>query len=215
MPSQNEQNDAREEEYLTLNAPATLDDIAFLQSTDSMVLSSARRSGPKCLSGAAVITFSVAAALTLLGGVGARSGPRLAPRQESSVAAPTASRGPIAASLARDVEWVRAAHVQNPDYPEANHEAIELAKTWSTSMVSAADARRLNWVHPSVSANDFGDVVFEWWNGPKTLAVYFDTAGVKFVQSPGRDIAQMRDGDVSSPEHFGELLGWLLTEKKA
>lgn len=191
--------------YLTLEALTTLDGIEFLKNNGSDVAISrgAFRSGPSKVK-ATLTAVALGAVLTTSNLASASVGPTLTQHQSS--AAQVCS--PIVAGLLAQIEKVERAHVDTVDYPRPEPMALRSAKAWAKRLPNACDAT--SWVAPSVAANTFGEVVFEWWNHSKTLALYFDdTDKIKFVKSPGKDLSDMTDGVVGENNQFSELFGWL------
>ncbi len=67
------------------------------------------------------------------------------------------------------------------------------------------------WIKPNVTAGANGEVVFEWWNGPKTLTVYIEDDSTMYVQSWGIDIDQeMNHGEADHPSVCRALWMWLV-----
>jgi hypothetical protein len=66
-----------------------------------------------------------------------------------------------------------------------------------------------DWRKPHITANEDGDIVFEWWNGDRKLTLYFEPASASFIRSWGAHVINdMQDGDFE-PEQFGAHWGWL------
>lgn len=65
------------------------------------------------------------------------------------------------------------------------------------------------WVRPYVSANEEGNVVFEWWQGERKLTVYVRSARVTYIKVWGVNIdTEMEDGQVTDAG-FAPLWVWL------
>ena len=67
------------------------------------------------------------------------------------------------------------------------------------------------WRRPHITANEDGDIVFEWWNGDRKLTLYFasDANSASFIRSWGPHVINdMQDGSFS-PEDFGAHWDWL------
>lgn len=96
------------------------------------------------------------------------------------------------------------------DVAAPNHRAVNHAYSWIRSMYEDALAAREDWRKPHVTADEDGDVMFEWWNGEKHLTVYVSEQEASYVTDWGLDITnEMDDGDASTPENRRRLWMWL------
>jgi hypothetical protein len=69
---------------------------------------------------------------------------------------------------------------------------------WITQLYDEVRASSL-WLKPHVTADAYGDVVFEWWKDERKLTVYASPDTAEYVKAWGPDIdSQMNDGVVSS-----------------
>lgn len=199
---------SKEGVYLTLSAPTELKDADFLQDSELIISNRASRSGPSVVR-TTLAAIAVAAVLTISNaGRSAYAGPVCAPDRNNV----TRSNDPKVTELVSRIAQVEHAMALHPDYPKADPKALIAAREWAAKFPATVST----WENPSVAANAFGEIVFEWWSGSKTLAIYFDDSShVKFVKSPGIDISKMSDGTVKTDKHLGELLGWLLKKTTA
>jgi hypothetical protein len=67
------------------------------------------------------------------------------------------------------------------------------------------------WRDPHVSANESGEVSFEWWCGPKKITMYFAPDAVEIIRVWGEDIEdEMEHRRVGSElREFAEAWAWL------
>ncbi len=87
-------------------------------------------------------------------------------------------------------------------------DAILYATSWISNFYTLVTDS--DWSNPNVTAGAQGEVVFEWWNGPKKLTVYVSDQNAEYVQVWGPDIyTDMADGDAKSIEVCRELWAWL------
>jgi hypothetical protein len=84
------------------------------------------------------------------------------------------------------------------------------ANSWLREMYRAALGLGRPWLRPHVTANVHGEVVFEWWRGPKKLTVYVSGETVEYVKVWGADIeSEMAEGDASTDTSRRRLWDWL------
>lgn len=89
-------------------------------------------------------------------------------------------------------------------------EAIAAARHWIRIMFEDAAATPYAWADPLVTASAEGDVVFEWWNGPRKLTVYVSGDSVEYVKAWGPNITEeMSDGEIRSASDRRALWSWL------
>jgi hypothetical protein len=66
-----------------------------------------------------------------------------------------------------------------------------------------------DWKQPLVSANEYGEVCFEWWSGEHKLTVYMSANAVSYVKVWGTDMDdEMADGQIVGAGFVG-LWRWL------
>ena len=89
--------------------------------------------------------------------------------------------------------------------------AIDHAVAILNGLYTAATADTgLDWVSPhNISANEAGDVVFEWWKGDHKLTLYVAPETARFVRVWGANMErEMEDGPLD-PRGFGAVWRWL------
>ncbi len=68
----------------------------------------------------------------------------------------------------------------------------------------------LTWREPHVSADEAGDVSFEWWQGNRKVTFYFGAESMLVVKVWGANIAtEMEDQPIHHVSEFGEVWTWL------
>ena len=68
----------------------------------------------------------------------------------------------------------------------------------------------LTWQEPHVSADEAGDVSFEWWQENRKVTLYFGAASMLAVKVWGANIAtEMEDLPIHHVMEFGEVWTWL------
>src|SRR5438552_3618896 len=65
--------------------------------------------------------------------------------------------------------------------PSPSAERIACARAWIEAMRCDALALNLLWLKPMVTASEEGEILFEWWNEPKRLAVYITDRGADYI----------------------------------
>jgi hypothetical protein len=66
---------------------------------------------------------------------------------------------------------------------------------------------------PHVVTSPEGEIVFEWWNGPKKVTLYVGEDSLSYVKSWGDDmLEEMEDGVIQKASEAPSLLTWLLAE---
>jgi hypothetical protein len=80
---------------------------------------------------------------------------------------------------------------------------------------AGALARGLHWTEPHPGANERGQIILEWWHGPRTLTLFVRTEDqVDYLKAWGSDIEhEMEDGEVSRLADFAALSRWLHQEE--
>lgn len=92
------------------------------------------------------------------------------------------------------------------DVAAPNPRAVNHALSWIRGMHEDALMTGKNWREPHVTADEDGDVMFEWWNGEKQLAVYVSEEASNYITNWGPNIdSEMDDGDASTSESRREL----------
>ena len=97
------------------------------------------------------------------------------------------------------------------DVAAPNPTSLERAHWWIRSLYRDAQANAVGvWLDPHVSANENGDVTFEWTRGGKTLLATISPTESWYVKAWGADMdAEMSDGSADSPEERREVWAWL------
>jgi hypothetical protein len=68
------------------------------------------------------------------------------------------------------------------------------------------------WIEPHVSADEDGDVSFEWWKGRKKLTVYVTPKEVEYIKVDKTNSSlEMEDGSIETPVDRRILWNWLLS----
>ncbi|QLQ26560.1 MAG: hypothetical protein HZT41_18560 [Dechloromonas sp.] len=90
-----------------------------------------------------------------------------------------------------------------------NRTAINNAKFLLEHFCKLAQKSGFRWENPNVSANETGDVVFEWWSGEHKVTIYISPSDAEYLKSWGTDILnEMEDGDLVGDGFLG-LWRWL------
>lgn len=96
------------------------------------------------------------------------------------------------------------------DVAAPNPNAVRHALSWIGYMYKDALTTGNEWREPHVTADEDGDVMFEWWNGEKGLTVYVSEEGASYIRDWGPNItSEMDDGEASTPESRRMLWAWL------
>ncbi len=68
----------------------------------------------------------------------------------------------------------------------------------------------LTWREPHISADEVGDVTFEWWQGSRKVTCYFGAESMLVVKVWGANIeTEMEDLPIHHVSAFGEVWTWL------
>lgn len=93
--------------------------------------------------------------------------------------------------------------------PELN--TIEDAASWIVQMYWDALETGRGWHKPHVTADEDGDIMFEWWNEDKALTIYVSEDSVSYIKGRGLDIEnEMEDGEATTSEIRQALWAWLI-----
>jgi hypothetical protein len=96
------------------------------------------------------------------------------------------------------------------DAAPPDHNAIEQARSWIGDMYEDVEAIRRSWHNPHVSANEDGDVAFEWWNEDKVLTVYVSRDEARYIIGWGLNIeTDMENGQATTSQRRRKLWAWL------
>lgn len=95
------------------------------------------------------------------------------------------------------------------DAPEPNPASIDHACLWIRELYR--DVRDVLWIRPLVTADEDGDVVFEWWKEHKKLTVYVSSDAIEYVKvDRSGSSSEMRDGSITASKEGRALWHWLL-----
>jgi hypothetical protein len=94
------------------------------------------------------------------------------------------------------------------DAPRPDPTAIRRALRWAEELYR--DLRAGLWIKPHISADDGGEVTFEWWKGRKKLTVYVSPAAVEYVkvEKLGSSV-KLEDGLIDPSKKRLALWNWL------
>lgn len=94
------------------------------------------------------------------------------------------------------------------DAPMPNPVSVKHALSWVEKLYR--DVRAELWLKPRVSADEDGEVVFEWWKGRKKLSVYISPTTAEYitVEKTGPSVT-MEDGPIGMPTDRRRLWHWL------
>jgi hypothetical protein len=87
-------------------------------------------------------------------------------------------------------------------------EALRLAKSWAASLYREIKSQEKMWIAPHLTVQDGGDVVFEWWQGQKSLSVFVSVDEAWFLQSAGSN-SEQTEGDADTGEVRQSIWQWL------
>lgn len=94
--------------------------------------------------------------------------------------------------------------------PKPNPASVKHALSWAKELHRDLGAGL--WIEPRISADEDGEVVFEWWKGQKKLAVYVTPAKVEYIKvEKANSSLEMKDGFINTPEDYHGLWNWLLS----
>ncbi len=96
------------------------------------------------------------------------------------------------------------------DTPWPNPASVTHARSWAERLYR--DVSTELWLKPRVSADEDGDVVFEWWKGRKKLSAYISPTTAEYitVKKEGPSV-KMEDGSIDTPEDCRMLWRWLIS----
>jgi hypothetical protein len=94
--------------------------------------------------------------------------------------------------------------------PKPKWASTNAACIWARELYK--DVRDALWIKPLVTADEEGDVVFEWWRARKKLTVYISSEAAEYVGVERRDTGtEMKDGVIGTPRERRALWNWLLS----
>lgn len=86
--------------------------------------------------------------------------------------------------------------------------ALEHAESWAENFYEELADYEYRWKTPHITVQDGEDVVFEWWNGRKSLTVYFSPDESWFLQSAGAG-SEFGEGNPDEREERFGMWRWL------
>ena len=87
-------------------------------------------------------------------------------------------------------------------------EALSRAEAWLEHLRGEIKAQGKVWMLPHITVQDGGDVVFEWWQGQKSLSVFVSVDDVWCLQSGGAN-SNMAERGANTTEARGAAWEWL------
>jgi hypothetical protein len=91
-----------------------------------------------------------------------------------------------------------------------DHTAIKHSESWVRQLYGEVVSAGAEWIHPHVTSSAEGEVVFEWWRGPRMLIIYVSPDETYYSKSlddtPSSDLDQ---GDASGASTQRQLWSWL------
>ena len=117
--------------------------------------------------------------------------------------------GNVEIKVAKLSSWGADWNGNNVAAPEVR--SIERARKWIRQMYADVLLNKLIWRDPHVSANEDGNVTFEWWHEDRSLTVYVEPDHTWYVTSWGADVmSEMDDGTADSAEERQDVWKWLM-----
>ena len=92
--------------------------------------------------------------------------------------------------------------------------SLEYALSWVQFAYASVLESGSVWLSPHITADEEGDVVFEWWNGPKKLIIYVSPTDISFVRVWGANITdEMAEGMIQTKDEFLQIWIWVIADK--
>jgi hypothetical protein len=96
------------------------------------------------------------------------------------------------------------------DAPKPNPASITHARSWAERLHRHVSAKL--WIKPHVSADEDGDISFEWWKGRKKLTFYISPGEAEYVMVEKVDSSlKIEDGSIDTSKKLGTLWNWLIS----
>ena len=96
------------------------------------------------------------------------------------------------------------------DAAEPNSASIDHACRWVRAFYR--DVRDVLWIKPLITADEEGDVVFEWWKGRRKLTVYVSPDTLEYIKvDRARSPSEMGEGSITTSREGRALWHWLLS----
>jgi hypothetical protein len=124
----------------------------------------------------------------------------------------TASHSPLVKTIGSIIDLLTWPEGWNGnDVAAPNPNTVGRALPWIKNMYEDALAVEEEWHVPHVTADEDGDVMFEWWNNGKGLTIYVSEESASYLTAWGTNmIDQMEDGKATDSETRRRLWEWLL-----
>ncbi len=99
--------------------------------------------------------------------------------------------------------------------PAPSVEILASAREVLGVLHAVAMARGIRWTCPHVGSNERGEIILEWWQGPRSLTVFVRAeCRIDYLKSWGSDInSEMEDGELARMSDFGTLWAWLCADR--
>ena len=92
--------------------------------------------------------------------------------------------------------------------PPPNPQAIGNASARVVELFEVATAAK--WKAPFVSADEQGDVSFEWWEGPRKITLYFGDQTIEMLLVWGKNVeTEMQHSELDDVSDFASAWAWL------
>lgn len=94
--------------------------------------------------------------------------------------------------------------------PRPNPTSVRRARWWAEELYRDLSAGL--WINPHISADEGGEVSFEWWKGRRKLSVYVSADAIEYVkvEKVGSSV-KMEDGLIKTPQERRHLWYWLIS----
>lgn len=94
------------------------------------------------------------------------------------------------------------------DAPKPNPVSVRRARSWAEELYRDLSAEL--WIEPHISADEDGDVVFEWRRNSRKLVAYVSPQAVEYLKIEGPAVtSDIADGTIESPSDYRTLWRWL------
>lgn len=117
----------------------------------------------------------------------------------------------LADTLAEIEEMATWGAEEDADDPSPNRQALAHASVWVIGLYQAIKDAGYSWIKPNVTLGSGGEVVLDWWNGPRALGVYISAQEAYFIQEWGANPeTEMVDGDAVPFSNRVRVWKWLV-----
>lgn len=94
--------------------------------------------------------------------------------------------------------------------PRPDPISVRRARSWAEELYRDLSAGL--WIDPHISADEGGEVSFEWWKGRRKLSVYISADAIEYVKVEKADSSvKMEDGFIESLQERRHLWNWLIS----